>query len=102
MSLRRHVCDAAARTDEAVAHELDNMEEMDRVVEDLVGGNTERGVDVEERAMPFHWDSVGVDAGNWGGSANEGPSENYLEPFDSFVEAVVSMSADGILTVSSS
>ena len=91
--LRKEVRQTLTQTDEAVTQELDDMEEVDHIVEELASVGEEQGVLVEQQPLPFH-DMVEMGSQDW--DFIEGLPESYWEV------VVSTMSADGILTASSS
>ena len=65
MSLREQARLACARTDEEVAREIERVEEMDRIVEELMTGELQQEVLVDNQAMPLQWEPLDTYAGTW-------------------------------------
>ena len=82
ITLREQVRRTSARTDEEVADKIDQMEEIDRVVEEMMTGELEQRGLVENQALPFQWDLADICAGGWGHGVHEDSTEGYFESLD--------------------
>ena len=80
MSLREQARLSSARTDEEVAQEIERVEETDRVVEELMTGELQREVLMDNQAMPLQWEPVDTYAGNWGHGAFRIDNTDTLDP----------------------
>ena len=98
-NLREQVRLTSARTDEEVAQEIERVGETDRVVEELMTGELQREVLMDNQAMPLQWEPVDTYAGSWGHGAFRIDNTDTLDPS---TEVEFGMSANGILNGSSS